>query len=541
MNRRTTIMFCLLSLCSVLLIFRVGGIGLSDDLQETAASQTRYTLRFGETRGKIYDCRMRQLVDEEETYLAACLPTPENMAGLLESDALAGADIAALLETGRPFLAKCSVSELSLPDVQVFPVEKRNSETQLARHIIGYLNDSGQGLTGIERAFDSLLSEKNESSAISYSVNGKRQPLSGVKPQVSLAPIRTDGVVLTIDSRIQRVVEEIGGRMLQKGAIVVMEPDTGKLRAVASFPGYTEDTLALAVKDEENSPMLNRAFSAYSVGSTFKIVTAAAALSAGISPQAEYECAGSIDVYGQEFGCHLKSGHGLLDLRRALMVSCNPYFIQVGGQLSASGFLAMARDLSFGKGTQLADGFWSGAGTLPDEAALSSPAATANLSFGQGSLTATPVQVARMMCAVVNGGSTPEASLVEGTTADGKLLEERLEVSAGIRAMKPETARRIQADLVDCVMTEENQQAKPRYVTAGGKTGTAQTGQRDVDGEELLNGWFAGFFPAKNPELVVVVLAEEAKSGNQDASPVFREIADALHAPILLPEENGGV
>ena len=149
---------------------------------------------------------------------------------------------------------------------------------------------------------------------------------------------------------------------------------------------------------------------------------------------------------------------------------------------------------------------------------------------------ATPVQVARMMSSVVNGGATPEAVLVEGTTESGRMVDARTEIPAPVKAMSSEVAGILQEDLAACVMEGENQNAKPQYISAGGKTATAQTGRFHENGDEVLQGWFAGFFPAENPRYVVVVLCEDARSGNQDASPVFREIADRLCAPVTLPD-----
>lgn len=542
MNRRLIAVFCLFALASMGLYFRVGAIATSEELEETAQSQSSYTLTFDHTRGQIYDCRMLPLVDQEEEYVAACLPTPENMAALPKSASLAAEEgtISELMETGRPFLAKSTLPKLNIPNVKVFPVKKRYSIDQPARHIIGYLDDTRQGVTGIEKAYNDFLDEEAAVSSVTYKVDGRRNPLLGSDEQVNLAPVQTRGVVLTIDKRIQKVVEEVGQELLDKGAIVVMEPKTGKIRAIASFPQYKVYDLASAVKDSENSPMLNRAFSAYNVGSTFKIVTSAAALTQGISAYTEFFCAGKVDVLTQTFKCHNENGHGMLDLKGALEASCNPYFIQLGQMINKDLFLNMAKDLSFGKATTFADGMSTVKGYVPTKDELYNPAAVANFSFGQGTLMATPVQVARMVCAVVNGGSTPEASLVEGTTLDGKLISERSEAAAPVKAMSESIAEVIRQDLVSSVMEEPNQNAKPQYVTAGGKTGTAQTGQIKEDGEELLQGWFAGFFPAEDPEYVVVVLSEDASSGNQDASPVFREIADRLNAPLEMPRELRG-
>lgn len=542
MEKRLIALFCLMTLCFALLFLRVGSIAVDPGLSDTAAAQSRYTLTFGKTRGQIYDCRMRPLVDEEERYLAACLPMPENVIQLSQSSVLLG-DVDALMENGTPFLVSCAFPALDIPGVQVFPVRQRSSREQLARHIVGYCGGDGSGVTGIERAFDAFLQEASRTSSITYTVDGRRQPLTGIEPEVSLAEAPVQGVVLTIDSRIQEIVETVGEKYLSSGAVVVMEPSTGKIRACASFPQYDPQDIAGAVQDTEGAPLLNRAFQAYNVGSTFKICTAAAALTQGIPSGTLYDCQGaftvpvseaaaSLGALPQVFQCHDWSGHSWQDMRRAMMTSCNPYFIQLGLTLDKQGLLNMAQDLSFGRATEFAPGMTTASGNLPTLSGLYNPAAVANLSFGQGELTATPIQIAQMLSAVVNGGSTPSACLVEGTTEDGKLLSQREEAPLPVKAMSEQVADTLREFLVASVMEEPDQNAKPAYVTAGGKTGTAQTGILKEDGSELLRGWFAGFFPAEEPEYVVVVLAEDAVSGNRDASPVFREIADALYAPI---------
>lgn len=538
MENRLISVFSVFTLAAFLLFFRVGTLSSAEALAQTAQSQSTYTLTVERTRGLIYDCRMLPLVGTEQRYVAACLPMPENERALLSgSGLLSDADtLRTLIEEGRPFLAECTGASLDIPGVTVLPVTERTAGSQIAQHLLGYLDADGKGVTGVEKAYDTYLSQSGQESTISYKVDGTRAPLPGTEPSVSLAQVPTGGVVLTIDSRIQKVVEEVGNELLNRGAVVVMEPSTGKLRAAASFPSYSVDRLAEAVLDEENAPLLNRAFLAYNVGSTFKIATAAAALTQGISPATQYSCAGYVEVKGQVFKCHDLSGHGLLNLREAMEASCNPYFIQLGLELDREEFVSMAADLSFGRRTVFADGFSTARGYLPTAEELYNPAALGNFSFGQGTLMATPIQIAQMVSAVVNGGETPAAGLIEGLTSDGRLVDQREAVRAPTRAMSTRIAKRIQSDLVASVMEYENQNAKPQYVTAGGKTGTAQTGQRKENGEELLQGWFAGFFPAENPEYVVVVLSEDARSGNQDASPVFREIADRLNAPQVLPD-----
>ena len=532
MSKRLIICFCSFCLVSLLLLLRVASIATDETLQSTANTQSTLSLTFNQTRGQIYDCKLTPFTDNEQRFVAACLPTPQNFSQLLHSSSLQNTTpMKELIDMGKPFLVRSFSPEVTIPSVELLTIPDRYDERALCQHIIGYTDSSGMGVTGIEKAFDEQLSQNSQSSKISYKVDGIRHPLEGVAPIIDYAPILSEGVVLTIDSRIQQICEDVGNEHIEKGAIVVMEPSTGKLKAVASFPSYTVDSLSSAMSDSENSPLINRAFYSYNVGSTFKIVTAACALTQGISPNITFECTGEIDVLGQKFGCHEKNGHGVINLKQAMEVSCNPYFIELGLLLDKQTFRNMALDMSFSKPSTFATGLSSQSGYLPTIEELYNPADIGNFSFGQGILMATPIQIAQMVSCIVNDGKTPQAQLIEGYTTNGKLIDEKVEVSPPIIGCEASITNLIKSYLISSVMDVSNQQAKPTYTTAGGKTGTAQTGQYSDSGEEILQGWFAGFFPAEQPQYVVVVLSENARSGNQDASPVFRMIADKLNEP----------
>lgn len=247
---------------------------------------------------------------------------------------------------------------------------------------------------------------------------------------------------------------------------VVLDPYSGEIKASASFPAYTLQTLGTDVADEENTPMINRAFLPYAVGSTFKIVTAAAALEAGIPLSESMVCEGYLDVSGQIFRCHNLSGHGEVDLLDGMMESCNPYFIHLAQLTGGAALLETARRFGFGEGLTLAPGIVVSGGSLPGEAEMKNPAAVANLSFGQGVLTASPVQIARMTAAVVNGGYLVTPKLVLGTTADGKTLSRESAVPDQ-QILSPDIAAQIQALLIHCVMVKEGQNALPSLTLAG--------------------------------------------------------------------------
>lgn len=511
------------------LYLRVGYLSHSPALLEAAQQQKKYTLTISETRGAIYDCNYAPLADTRQETVYAVMPSPENLLAVLESVPVSRRTaVSDLMQAGKPFLLR-GASELEAPGVLEFSVPVRTDSPQLAPHIVGYLDDAGRGLTGIEKSFDSYLSSFAAATQAVYQLDGLGRGISGLEPEVREAAEVKAGMVLTIDSTIQKIVENAGSRGLEKGAVVVMDPNTGEIKAMASFPSYRPDNLAQAVSDSENTPMINRALLPYSVGSTFKMVTASAALEQGLPIDGVFNCTGQIDVSGQIFRCHRRSGHGEVDMVDAMMKSCNPYFIQLGLQIGGDSLLEMTKRFGFGETLPLAQGISGSAGTLPGESDLQNPAEAANLSFGQGLLTASPLQVTRMMAAAANGGVLVQPRLVLGTTSDGRTLERAASVP-GRQVLSAEISAQIRSFLIHCVMVEEEQNALPSNVSAGGKTATAQTGRFDENGEELEHGWFSGFFPAENPRYVVTVLAENSGFGNETAAPVFAEIAEEITA-----------
>lgn len=534
MKRRALSIFCLISLCMGLLVYRFYALSSSEQLIAAAGRQGTRTLNVSTTRGMIYDYHFERLINTEQIYVASVLPSPESAAILLHHvSAMDRSAVLKKLEKGELFTVELETPlDSDTNELHTFSIYKRYSDSQLAPHIIGHLtNGNLDGGYGIEKAYDDFLKEHTVQSSITYYLDAAGQSIQGKEPEIKLNAASDAGVVLTLDSRIQKIAEDAGEKYLSKGAVVIMTPD-GKIRACASFPAFSPNNLNESLKDEEGKPMFNRAFGSYSVGSTFKIATAAAALESGVSPSRNYRCVGSIDISGQIFHCHNHAGHGTLDMEHAMAESCNPYFISLGLRLDKTKLCQTAKDLSFSKISLLAPGFSTQSGYLPAAGELTSPAAVANFSFGQGTLMATPIQVALMTCCIVNGGKTPSAQLVEGLSEDGKSLSEINRAAAPVNAVSEKTAEQIKQFLITGVMSRSGQNAKPTKTTAGGKTATAQTGNFK-NGEEILQGWFTGFFPAEDPQYVVTVLCEEADSGNSSASPVFREIADRITEELL--------
>ena len=290
--------------------------------------------------------------------------------------------------------------------------------------------------------------------------------------------------------------------------------------------------------EDERSPLLNRALCNYNCGSVFKIVSAAAALEAGVPLNESYTCKGSINVGGIPFHCHNRLGHGVMSMVSGFAQSCNPYFVHLMQNVGGEALYTMATNLSFDRPLLLAENYKTARAVLPSELELQSPAAVANLSFGQGSLLATPMHIAQMVAAVVNDGEVIQPSVVKGfVDKEGNL--EASTVSPAQWAFSEQTARTLRNLMIETVENGTGSGGKPRTGGAGCKTGTAETGWENEDGSAVVQSWYAGFYPAEQPKYAIVVLAEDAEGTGSQSAPVFRQICDDLYTLALSRQTTG--
>ncbi len=526
MHKRLVMLYGTVTFFAMVLVLRIYTLAFSSDLMEAATTQSSYTVEICRTRGGIYDCSGQRLTETDKKWAAAVSPSVEAMEALAKG--ITGSRRTAVLDQlreGKPFL--CSLEHRIYGDgITAFSVYSRSGRQPFAPHILGHLDYEGKGVSGIEGAFEEELSAAGEQVLVRYGVDIQQKPLEAVVPEVigSSEPVKA-GIVLTLDKDIQQLTQVIGGQMLDKGAVVVMDVDTGQIRGLASLPAYDPNNLAESLEDED-APFLNRAFSSYNVGSTFKLAVAAAALEQGISADFTIDCVGGTEIAGRMVYCHHRAGHRQTDMERALEQSCNPYFIALGQQVGPEAILTMAEHLGFGAEKEFAKGLTSSAGNLPALRQASSPLALANLSFGQGELLATPVQIAAMVSAIANGGYKVQPELILGWTEDGSVPE--TEALAKQRIMGEDTAAALRHFMTEVVEEGSGSNAKPQEGGAGGKTASAQTGQYREDGSEIVHAWFAGFYPAEEPRYAIVVFAEGMESGGAYAAPVFQRICDQI-------------
>lgn len=523
MIKRMVVFLCIFFCAMGAMLLKVMSISTGEISKEAAAMQSRRVLSLADSRAGIFDRNFVPLVNKSYERRLLVFPDMLEISMVLEftdRDALAEA-----FQKFEPSVIDSGGKIIEGEGIYNFSFYKRYGEKTLAPHIVGYMN-GGKGVSGIEKGFDSFLEENSKEVSVRYYTDGTGRILPGEETTLLEEEVHENcGVVLTLDSEIQKIAEEILSENLEAGAALVMDIENGEILAAASVPDFDPGNIA-AYLEEENSPFINRAFTAYSVGSTWKLVTASAALEKGISAERTYNCTGSIEVDGRIYKCHWEAGHGEIDMEKALEISCNPYFIDLAMEIGGECILETAKNLGFGVPADFGEGFSSSAGNLPSEDDLLAKTVLASFAFGQGSLMATPLQMAGLVSAIANGGFAVTPKLVLGTCDKEGNFEASPDYSKN-PVMSKKTAQTLQKMMINVVENGSGENAKPKDSSAGGKTASAQTGQYS-EGKEIIHAWFVGFFPAEEPKYAVAVFAEGMDSGGDFAAPVFRKICEEI-------------
>lgn len=522
-----------ITLCG-LLIVRLARLAQPDSaISQAAQTHGSYNLKLGLERGTIYDTNMNPLVNTQSAYIAVVRPqkNPSVQFEALSPHVADWNDLEKKLGARLPFSIRVNSPSIKAPGVQVVRMDQRYSGSDIAPQLIGYLDSRGSGAAGLEKAYNTLLTQNTQTLYAYFPVDATGRSLTGLSPEIHReGESHTGGIVLTINRDIQQAAQKAADKYLKVGAVVVMDPKTGDILATVSNPSFNQNNLAAALKGA-NSPMLNRAFTAFNVGSVFKINIAAAALESGVSAGFSVQDNGSVLVAGRTFHDENTSGYGLLDMATGMSNSSNVYYIALGQKLGGDTVRNMAQRLGFGHTYELAPGLLPTAGILPSSSELRIPAALANFSIGQGTLMATPIQVARMVSAVASGGFLPMPRLVKASVDKNRQITKTYPNATPDRVFSDTTAKQLQQFLITTVQEGTGRPAAPTYGGAGGKTSTAQTGWVE-NGKSMDQTWFAGFFPAENPRYVIAAMMQNGTAGGTDAGPVFKYIADSL-APTL--------
>ncbi len=427
--------------------------------------------------------------------------------------------------------------EIIAPHVVGFvgPIPREEVEQWRAQ---GYSGDEMVGQAGLERWGEPYLAGGRGGRLEILTHKGQQVAVLADKPARESSSLYT-----TFDREFQKKVQEILGQ--QPGGIVVVEAQTGRVLALATYPLFDPNPFATGISDsrwqnlqaDPRRPLVNRATQGtYPPGSVFKIVTMAAGMEAGgLKANSNFLCQGTWTGLGAEWAktCWLKSGHGNIPLSKALTVSCDITFYQVGLMLNGidQGLLPdYAR--RFGLGALTGIEIEENAGLVPDPAWKVqargeewSPGDSVNLAIGQAELQVTPLQIAMMLAAVGNGGTLYRPQVVEKIAADPARPEWTFQPVAVARLpVSAENLAVIQDSLHRVTSAPEGtayQAFEGLNLAVAGKTGTAESGQPKP------HAWFAGYAPAENPEIAIAVIVENSGEGSTYAAPLFRRVVEA--------------
>jgi penicillin-binding protein 2 len=426
-----------------------------------------------------------------------------------------------------------------------------------AAHVLGYLSEANLeqvrvaasgyrlgdwiGQKGIEGAYEGLLAGVNGERRVIVDSHGREM---AEERRVEARP--GQNLFVTLDLSLQQIAENYFKDKV--GSAVALDPRTGEILALVSSPSYDPNWFTRRVSAREwnglltngDHPLQNRAIqNVFPPGSVLKVFLAYGALAEGlVDPDATVFCPGHATYYGRTFQCHKKGGHGLVNLRNAIKMSCDVYFYALGRRLGIDRISQIAKSFGFGSPTGVDLPYEKG-GLVPSEQwavekrhARWYPSETISVAIGQGPVLVTPLQVARALAALVEAGHlpTPHLFLASQEPHSGNRLRYRSETHAGI-ALDPSRLAIIK-DGMWAVLNEAGGTAfgsRVPGVEAGGKTGTVQVIGRDTTVKAGANkrklgdhAWFAGFAPIDNPQMVVAVFVENGGHGNLAAAPLAK-------------------
>ncbi len=441
---------------------------------------------------------------------------------------------------------------------------RRYTHGQLLPHILGYVAlaneeelqtdpnlDMGDsiGRQGIELTYENQLRGQKGLTEQEVDVAGRI-----LTRRVLAAPHAGKNLTLSIDLDLQKTAANAVGN--RTGAVVVMEAATGQILALVSSPGYNSNDFARGISQEKWQeliknplhPLQNRPLqSVYPLGSVYKLVVAGCALRHQVIGQdTQFFCSGSYTLGNRSFRCWKKHGHGRTSLRRSLVESCDVYYYNVGEKLGVDKISAFTKSCGFGQKTGI-DLPHERTGLVPDRAWKKKRfhqgwqgGETLNLSIGQGFIQVSPLQVARFLAALLNGGKLlkPVLDKNEGPTVQGKI------------PMSPSIRNILKKNMKATVEDERGTARRLRTtgMSIGGKTGTAQvvTLKEQFEKKETEeipykyrdHAWMGSWGELNGKYYVVVVFLEHGGHGGSDAGPVAKAVYDELFNLYGKKEQN---
>ncbi len=587
-RKKIQVVILLVSLAFFLLIARLWYLQVvrGDDLRKRSENNRVRIQEIKPLRGLIMDTHGNILVDNQSSFDISIIPeaakdTEAVMNKLINLCDLGEDAISCRrppFKSGRPFvpvricknidrdkLAAVETHSMDLPGVVVDVVPVREYVYgEMMAHILGYVGNisiselgrdvySGYrsndivGKYGIEKSLDGYLRGESGGEQVEVDVAGRRLNVLG-----RIKPVSGYNVVLNIDADLQKICRNAFQE--KAGTAIVMDPRTGSVMAMINRPSFDPNLFNRGISGESWKklttdplcPLQNRAVSGqYPPGSTYKMVVAAAALEEGlITENTEIFCNGTYRMGDRTFRCWKKRGHGMANLHRAIVESCDVYFYHLGEMLGVDKLAEYAGKFGFGYKTGI---------SLPGEKRGLVPTKewklrrygehwqkgeTTSLSIGQGFTLVTPLQLIRAYCAIANGGILYKTRLVKRIeTTDGQVIEEFSPEQERIVPVSKKNIDILRYALWGAVNEPHGTgwALKRKEKDVCGKTGTAQVISMSEDTDDDVDdiqykfkdhALFACFAPYKDPAVAILVIVEHGGHGGSVAAPIARRIVD---------------
>ena len=421
----------------------------------------------------------------------------------------------------------------------------------LASHLIGFTGTDNQGLNGIELAWNSLLT--GTAGKILASADVYNDEISGETQQYIEAENGSD-VYLTIDVNIQNIVEKYLSEAVQKnrsasGSAIIMNPNTGDILAMATYPDYnlntpfepntdslksTWDTLSSSEKTSELYKMWRdkNVSDTYEPGSPFKVLTASIALEENITETdiaGDFSCIGYQDINGTKINCWRKENpHGYQTLKQALANSCNPAFMQLGARIGAGTFYKYFKAFGLFNKTNIAT---SGEtiGIFHDENNVG-PVELATISFGQR-FTITPIQLITAISSIANDGVLVKPRIVKQTVNSDTNVTKSIEPETIRQVISSETAEKTREMMEYVVTNGTGRYGAVEGYSIGGKTGTSEASPGGSNKKNTLS--YVAIAPSENPEIVCLVVLYDVENTSAQGGLIAGPIVSSILSEVL--------
>ena len=549
-----------LALCMAAMLFLIGRLGYlmllrADYYSEKAQDLHERERSIKAARGKILDCNGKVLADNKTvctiSVIHSQIKEPEKVIDVLTEELGLERDQVKKrveknssierIKTNVDKQTGDKIREYDLAGVKVDEDYKRNYPYgNLASKVLGFTGSDNQGIVGLEVKYESILKGTDgqiltmtdaRGVELSDTGEGRKEPVSG------------KNLILSLDANLQEYAQQAAYQALEQKqadsvSIILMRPGNGEILAMVNVPEYdlndpfnlkksTNGMSQQEIQDERNKMWRNGCINdTYEPGSTFKIITASAALEEGVvTPEDTFSCPGFRIVDDRRIRCHKTTGHGSETFVQGVMNSCNPVFIEVGQRLGTDAFYRYFQQ--FGLLEKTGIDLPGEAGTIMHQKKDIGPVELATISFGQ-SFQITPIRLAATVCSLINGGHkiTPHFG-VEVREDDGTLLE-TLSYKEGKQIVSEQVSKTMRMILEKVVSEGGGKKAYIEGYHIGGKTATSETLPRSAN--KYISS-FLGFVPAEDPRILGICIINNPQGvyyGGTICAPVMRTVFENI-------------